>query len=62
MFMRKITVLFMALVAMTSVAGNLVKAVDRDNLDLCRAVLISFALVPFLIAAPYCAAKWTPSC
>ena len=31
--MRKITLLFMALVAMTSVAGNPVKAVDRNNLD-----------------------------
>ena len=33
MLMRKITILFMALVAMTSAAGNLVKAVDRSNLD-----------------------------
>ena len=31
--MRKITILFMALVAMTSAAGNLNKAVDRSNLD-----------------------------
>ncbi len=31
--MKKITVLFMALVAMTSVAGNLERAVDRSNLD-----------------------------
>ncbi len=31
--MRKITVIFMALVAMTAVAGNPVKAVDRENLD-----------------------------
>ena len=31
--MRKITFLIMALVAMTSVAGNPVKAVDRNNLD-----------------------------
>ena len=31
--MRKITILIMALIAMTSAAGNLVKAVDRSNLD-----------------------------
>ena len=31
--MRKITVFIMALVAMTSVAGNPIKAVDRNNLD-----------------------------
>jgi putative endopeptidase len=31
--MRKITILFMALVAMTAVAGNTIKAVDRNNLD-----------------------------
>ena len=31
--MKKITILFMALVAMTSAAGNLNKAVDRSNLD-----------------------------
>ena len=31
--MRKITLLFMALVAMTSVAGDNIKAVDRENLD-----------------------------
>ena len=31
--MRKITLFFMALVAMTSVAGNNIKAVDRENLD-----------------------------
>ncbi len=31
--MRKITILFMALVAMASAAGNLNKAVDRSNLD-----------------------------
>ena len=31
--MRKIILLFMALVAMTSVAGNNIKAVDRENLD-----------------------------
>ena len=31
--MRRITLLFMALVAMTSVAGDNIKAVDRENLD-----------------------------
>ncbi len=31
--MRKITILFMALAAMTSMAGNLDRAVDRNNLD-----------------------------
>ena len=31
--MRRLTLLFMALVAMTSAAGNLQKAVDRSNLD-----------------------------
>ena len=31
--MRKITILIMAFIAMTSAAGNLVKAVDRSNLD-----------------------------
>ena len=31
--MRKITLFFMALVAMTSVAGNNIKVVDRENLD-----------------------------
>ncbi len=32
--MRKITILIMAFIAMTSAAGNLEKAVDRSNLDL----------------------------
>ena len=32
--MRKITILIMAFIAMTSVAGNIEKAVDRSNLDL----------------------------
>ena len=31
--MRKLSILIMAFIAMTSAAGNLVKAVDRSNLD-----------------------------
>ena len=31
--MRRIIFLFMALIAMTAVAGNPVKAVDRNNLN-----------------------------